>query len=169
MTEPDPVPAAQEDRPTMAELVDTDDEPGRAISKKEVKKLKKAKKKERELLERFPPVTPFSGATEPEPAADVPTPEAQAVPIARPAREQKPTADRHLQDWLRPASRHLYNRHLVTAHEASALIAINCLMLSVAALATFRAPDVGHLWLAFIPLALTNVLSLLFAVLCARV
>lgn len=124
--------------------------------KKNKKQKKKEEKKRREFLERFPAAPPQFDATHPAQLA----PQALALPMS---------SSRSLQGWLRPASRNLNNSQIVAAQKSSALIAINCLMLSIAALSVYRELGAGRLWLALIPLALTNGLSLAFAILSAQV
>ena len=122
--------------------------------KKAGKHLRKAQRKERALLERFPPAAPRFDA-------------AEGLALDRATRDLEAGVDRHLEDWLRPMSQNLNHARLVAAQGASALIAINCLMLPLAALAVLRGPDAGRLWWALVPLCLTNLSSLLFASLAA--
>lgn len=76
---------------------------------------------------------------------------------------------RGVQKLISPVARTLASDRTLTATKASFLIAINCLMLSVTAHSLYSNPGTGSLWLALIPLALTNILSLAFAVWSAQV
>ncbi len=74
-----------------------------------------------------------------------------------------------IQAWLRQVSASLDTQRILTAHKSSYLIAINCVMLSIAAHSIYRGLAAGPLQWVLIPLALTNVLSLTFAILSAQV
>ena len=127
-----------------------------AKAKKKLKKLKKKEaKRQRALLERFPPNPVHLDGTQPE-----------QLELA--ARDLRVSANHLIQDWLRPELRNLESNQLVAAQKSSAMIAINCLMLTISALAVLRVTDV-RLWWAVVPLALTNLLSLVFAIRSAQI
>lgn len=131
-------------------------------SKKEKKKRKKQQKKaeereRRETLERM----------------DAAHPRLDLVALKEtekaPPEEVKPQAALRIQAWLRPVSKSLDLQRTLTAQKSSFVIGINCLMLAIAAHAIYSGLGPGQLKWAMIPLALTNVLSLTFAILSAQV
>lgn len=95
----------------------------------------------------------------------------RSKPEAAQPRVEPKTADvpRRLAKWWGPLARTLDSDRSLTATKSSFLIAINCLMLSATAHSASSNPHGGALGLALVPLALTNLLSLAFAVLSAQV
>jgi len=159
-------PAWQSAGIAIAESVPVEDEEVVRSEKKKEKKLRKKEvKRRRELLERFSlPTVPTP------PGNKVPTPGSaeSALPTAPPETPAAPSS-RRAASWLRRASRGIAASEMVVAHKASVLIAVNCMMLSLSAFSVHRSIDQGRMWWAFLPLALTNVLSLIFALRSAQV
>jgi hypothetical protein len=126
--------------------------------RKKKKKLKKAEEKARQALRS---------------QIEAQHPRVDATPLTdlghRIAAEPKITAGLPIQEWLGPVSRTLDNHRLLTANKASVMIGINCLMLAVGAHSLSRVFGSGSLGLVLIPLTLTNILSLAFAILSAQV
>jgi hypothetical protein len=73
------------------------------------------------------------------------------------------------QKWLQPMARSLDHERLLLATKSSFLIAINGLMLAVSAHALYGTTELGPRAASLIPLALTNLLSLVFAIASAQV
>lgn len=124
--------------------------------KKKGKKKRKAEQRARQLEAQrvtIPPTPPAPGSAAPAPLEAEPQPTAMLP---------------KLQKWLQPLAAGLDADRAVTATRSSFMIAINCVMLALTAHALYRDPGPGSLWAALIPLALTNLLSLLFAVLSAQ-
>ncbi len=121
--------------------------PSESESKKERKKRKKKEKHEHRLEAAQPGID----------AAAEPAPEPQQAP-----------PQMRLQTWLKAVSQGLESDRVVTAQKSNFLIAINCLMLSIAAHSIYRDFEFSPLQWALLPLALTNVLSLAFAVFAAQ-
>lgn len=126
--------------------------------KKKKKKLKKAEEKAQEALRL---------------QIEAQHPRVDATPLTdlghTIASEPKIAAGLPIQEWLDPVSRTLDNHRILTANKASVMIGINCLMLAVAAHSMTRAAGAGALGLVLIPLTLTNILSLVFAILSAQI
>jgi hypothetical protein len=91
------------------------------------------------------------------------------VPAGKAPDNQKAHPALRIQAWLRPVAKTLDTHRLLNANKSSFLIAINCVMLSIAAHALYRQLDAGPLQWALIPLVLTNLLSLAFAIFSAQV
>ncbi len=92
-----------------------------------------------------------------------------ALPTAPPADAKDLPSPMKVQVWLMEASKSLDLQRMLTAQKSSFLIGINCIMLSIASHGLYSGPpEVGPLKWALIPLALTNVLSLTFAILSAQ-
>lgn len=145
-----------------AEAVPVEDEDEtRTTKKKEKKRRKKEEKHRRELVERFSlPTTPSPPpATSPAALA--------ALPIG--AEPNRGRAGSRIEAWSLTAARSLHAKQLIISQRANLLIGVNAFMLSVAAVALYRVAGAGQLWWAFMPVGLTNILSLLFALLSARV
>ena len=138
-------------------------EPGEEFgSKKEQKKRKKQQRKAEERERRL--------ALE---RADAAHPRLDQTPLKEAEKagpeDPKLAPGLRLEDWLGPVSNRLEAQRSLTAHQASFVVGINCLMLSIAAHAIYSGLDGSQLRWAMIPLALTNVLSLTFAILSAQV
>ncbi|MBK7861773.1 MAG: hypothetical protein IPJ65_24785 [Archangiaceae bacterium] len=145
------------------------------VAKKEKKKRKKEKKREAErarALEaegRQARATPSMSALELDGTAPA-APAAATAPAPAPApmvHIEPPRA--RAQKWLQPIARGLDNDRMLTATKSSFMIAINGTMLAITAHALYRDPGEGTLWLALVPLALTNLFSLVFAIVSAQV
>jgi hypothetical protein len=99
--------------------------------------------------------------------------EAQFPPVKAAKQGELPVeaavTGRRVEEWLPPVARGLDSDRVLMATKSSFMIAINCLMLSVTAHTLYTQADENRLWVALIPLALTNVLSLLFAIASAQV
>ena len=142
-----------------------EEEESKKDKKKKKKKKKKAEERERrELLEQMDAEHPRLDGTPLAPTPEKVKEEAKAI-----AEDPKAHKSLQLQSWLKPVSRTLENHRVLAAHKSSFLIAINCLMLSIAAHSLYRGIEAGPLQWALLPLALTNVLSLTFAILSAQV
>ncbi len=141
-----------------------DKDEARSEKKKEKKRRKKEEKRRKELLERFSlptnPTPPAGGAAQNE------TPE---HPLTAEPMNNEGKSGKRVEAWSRTTARALTAKQLIIAQRANVLIGVNALMLSVAAFSVYRTVDLGELWWAFIPLGLTNLLSLVFALISARV
>ncbi len=73
------------------------------------------------------------------------------------------------QKWLQPMARGLDAERMLLATKSSFLIGINGLMLAVTAHALYGTAELGVRAAALLPLALTNLLSLVFALASAQV
>jgi hypothetical protein len=125
--------------------------------KKKKKLLKKLLKKERDELRA---------------QMDAAHPRVDATPftdLTKTPDEPKLAPGLPVQEWLVPVSRTMDNHRILTANKSSFMIAINCLMLAIAAHTIVRAGGAGTLWWVLIPMALTNVLSLTFAILSSQI
>jgi len=92
---------------------------------------------------------------------------ADASPAA-PGSPPQPTLGKRVLDWLDPVSRTLDADRSLAAAQASVLIAVNCVMLSLAAHALLGGVPGAALGPALLALALTNLVSLAFAIFSAR-
>lgn len=139
-------------------------------TKKEKKKRKKAQRKAEKL--EHEELRAKMEAAYPRVKATPPTHLDLAKVAEEAPKEKEKDKDKKavsLADWLRPVARQLDSDRSVTATKSSFLIAINCVMLSLTAHSLYRDAGAGTLWTALIPLALTNVLSLGFAIFSAQV
>lgn len=135
----------------------------RSEKKKEKKRRKKEEKRRRELLERF------SLPTSPTPPGGMPAQnETGVAAMAAPTMQAEGKSPKRIVAWARNTTQALNSRLVIVAQRANLLIGINALMITVAVISIYRTIDLGQLWWAFIPLALTNALSLVFALMSAR-
>ncbi len=130
--------------------------PGVDEKPKSRKKLKKEAKRRQAWLERFPPSPISLDAT-------------KAVEVDEAAVGLAPISPRRLREWYGIAARTLDQMQIIAAQKSNTLITANALMLAAAGLCVSRV-EVGSIvgW-ALVPLALTNVLSLGFAIASAQV
>jgi|GEM_PF-3205952 len=127
-------------------------------SKKDKKKWKKKMKKAEELHRR--------ALVE---KLDQEHPRLDGKPVELPPAPIKAPPSLRIQAWLRSATKALDAQRAMTSQKSSFLVAINCVMLAIASHGLYSGPlEVGPLKWALIPLALTNVLSLGFAILSAQ-
>ena len=140
-----------------------DENETRSEKKKEKKRRKKEEKRRRELLERF------SLPTNPTPPGGTPAQsETEVAALSAQPMLAEGKSKKRIVAWSRNTTQALNARLVIVAQRANLLIGVNALMLTVAVISIYRTIDLGQLWWAFIPLTLTNALSLGFALVSAR-
>ena len=83
--------------------------------------------------------------------------------------EAAKTPQRGIETWFRLASRNLYTRRKIVDSKASMLVTINALILSVVLGTVYeQLSDDPHLVYAVVPLILTNLISIAFAIFASK-